>query len=199
MRNITANEIRLVLHILKNPSENHNANNISKQIGISSMGALKIAKILKKEGILVSRQIGKGIYYSINLQNPYCKRYLLFILKKESEDSAPYIKRWISDIIKIKNSDLTILYGSVLSKHDKANDIDILFLVSQKNFEDLKKEIEQINKLNTKKIHPLFQSKQDIIENIKKQDKIILNAIKGVIITGEEIFLEVLENEPGKK
>ena len=93
-------------------------------------------------------------------------------------------------IKKIKNSDVAILFGSVLSKHDKASDIDVLFVVSQKNFSELKKEIEAINRLNDKKIHPVYQSKHDLIENISKEDKVILNAIKGIIVFGEEIFLD---------
>lgn len=193
MKDITSSEIRLVLKILKNPENNYNANNISKELGMSSMGALKIAKNLEKEGVLVSRQIGKGIFYSINFKNSYVRNFLLFILKRESEYSSPYIKRWISEIKKIKNSSLAILFGSVLTKNEKAEDIDVLLISSQKKFNELKKEIEQLNKINDKKIHPIFQSKQDIIDNIKKQDKVILNTIKGIVVFGEEVLLEIVE------
>ncbi len=193
MKDITFNEIKLVLRILKSPEEDYNANNLSKILGISPMGALKIAKRLVKEEILTSKQIGKGIFYSINFKNPYSRQYIQFLLKREGEYSTPYIKRWISEIKKIKNSGLAILFGSVLLKNETANDIDVLFVVSQKKFNQLKKEIEQINKMNDKKIHPIFQSTQDIKDNIKKQDKIILNAIKGIVIFGEEILLEVIK------
>jgi abortive infection bacteriophage resistance protein len=193
MKDITYNEIKLVLRILKSPEEDYNANNLSKVLGISSMGALKIAKRLVKEEVLISRQIGKGIFYSINFKNPYAKQYLQFLLKREGEYSTPYIKRWISEIKKIKNSELAILFGSVLLKKETANDIDVLFVVNQKNFNELKKEIEQINKMNNKKIHPIFQSNQDIKDNIKKQEKVVLNAIKGIVIFGENALLEVIE------
>ena len=193
MKDITFNEIRLVLRILKSPEEDYNANNLSKVLSISPMGALKIAKRLVKEEVLTSRQIGKGIFYSINFKNPYAKQYLQFLLKREGEYSAPYIKRWISEIRKIKNSELAILFGSVLSKSETAKDIDVLFVVSQKIFNELKKEIGQINRMNDKKIHPVFQSIQDIKDNIKKQDKVVLNAIKGIVIFGEDTLLEVIE------
>jgi len=193
MKDITSNEIKLVLQILKNPKQNYNANNLSKELGMSAMGTLKIVKRLEKEGILNSKLIGKGRFYLINIKNSYAKQYLLFILKREAEHSSPYIKRWISEVKKIKNSDLTILFGSVLTKNEKANDIDVLFVTSQKNFISLKEEIEQINRINDKKVHPMFQTKQDILNNIKKEDKVLLNAIKGIIIFGEELFLEVME------
>ncbi|HUS49240.1 MAG TPA: hypothetical protein VMZ91_03700 [Candidatus Paceibacterota bacterium] len=68
-----------------------------------------------------------------------------------------------------------------------------MFVVSQKNFDELKKEIESINRLNDKKIHPVYQSKQDLIENLNKEDKIILNTIKGIVVFGEELFLDLLK------
>ena len=190
MKSITSNEINFVLQILKNPKQDYNANSISKELGISSMGALKIAKNLEKENIIVSRKLGKAVFYSINYKSEYSIQYIHFILKKQAEQSHPYVKRWISEIKKIKNSDIAILFGSVFSKHDKANDIDVLFVASQKNFSELKKEIENINRLNDKKIHPIYQSKQDLIENINKEDKVILNAIKGIVVFGEDIFLD---------
>ena len=193
MKSITSNEVNLVLQILKNPKQNYNSNSISKELGISSMGALKIAKRLEKEGILVSKKFGKAIFYSINYKSDYAKHYLSFILKKQAEQSNPYIKRWISEIRKVKNADIAILFGSVLFKHDKANDIDVLFVVSQKNFSELKKEIERVNKINDKKIHPIYQLGQDLIENINKEDKVVLNAIKGIVVFGEELFLDLLK------
>ena len=185
--------MKVILQILKNPKEDYNANSISKIIGISSMGALKILKSLEKEQVLISKQIGKGIFYTINFDNSYTKQFLIFILKREAEHPIPHIKRWVSEIRKIKNADFAVLYGSVLTKHEKANDIDVLFAVEQKNFNKLKEEIGNINNLNDKKIHPLFQSMDDIIENIKKEDKVILNAIKGVVVFGEEKLLEVMK------
>jgi len=56
MKGITDNEMRFVLGIFKSPELEYNANSISKLIGISSMGALKIAKRLEKENILVFRE-----------------------------------------------------------------------------------------------------------------------------------------------
>ena len=47
--------------------------------------------------------------------------------------------------------------------------------------------------LNVKKIHPIYQTESDLRENIKKEDKIILNAIKGIIIYNEDKFVKLLE------
>ncbi|MBI3036864.1 hypothetical protein HYY73_03895, partial [Candidatus Woesearchaeota archaeon] len=57
MKDITDNEMHFVLGIFKSPELEYNANSISKLIRISSMGALKIAKRLEKENILISREL----------------------------------------------------------------------------------------------------------------------------------------------
>ena len=76
-----------ILSILKSPEIEYNANNISKLMGISSMGALKIAKNLEKENILSSRKIGRANIYKINFKDDYTKQYIRFLLKKEAEKS----------------------------------------------------------------------------------------------------------------
>ena len=44
----------------------------------------------------------------------------------------------------------------------------------------------------------MYQTYHDIIKNIKKLDKPLLNAIKGIIVIGEENFLEIY-NESRKE
>ena len=115
------------------------------------------------------------------------------MLKREAETSHPYIKRWITEIKKIKSADAVLIFGSILTKQKEANDIDVLFITDNKKFPLLKKEIEAINLLNEKKIHPIYQTEKDFTSNIKKEDKIVLNALKGIIIFGEEIIISVMK------
>ncbi len=192
MRNKEKNEMLFIMSILKSPEIEYNANNLAKHLGLSAMGVLKIARRMVKQNILVSRQVGKAIIYKINLKNEYTQHYINFLLKKEVEQTLPYVKVWINEIKKIKNSDLAILFGSVLKKQKEAKDIDVLFVTENKKFQMLKKEIEEINKLNPKKIHPIYQSKEDLEKNIKKHDNVILNSIKGIVVFGEDIFIEIL-------
>ena len=44
----------------------------------------------------------------------------------------------------------------------------------------------------------MYQTYGDIIKNIKKRDKPLLNAIKGIVVLGQEKFMEIY-NESRKE
>ena len=197
MKEITKGEMDVILTLIKSPEIIYNANNLSKVIGITSMGTWKILKKLEQEELVKSKKIGKAIIYRINIEDSYTSKYVSLILARESQHTNPKIKRWITEIKKIKNGEVIILFGSILSK-ENPNDIDVLLITDQKRFAKLQQEIKEINEINIKKIHPMYQTYEDIIKNIKKKDKPILNAIKGIIIRGEEKFLNIY-NESRKE
>lgn len=189
---ITENEVKTVLAIVKSPEVMYNANSLSKVLDISSMGVLKILKRLEKQSVLKSKKIGKAVVYFIDVENDYSKDYVEFLLLREANCSSGIIKRWINEIKKIKSADLAILFGSILTKKDP-NDIDVLFVTDQKRFDQLKKEVEKLNEINIKKIHPVYQTFEDLVNNIKNRDKVVLNAIKGIVVFGEDKFLGVYD------
>lgn len=194
MKNPQDNEMRLVLSILKSPEIEYHANNLAGVIGVSSVGALKIARKLEKEGIIISRKVGKAIIYGVNLDDDYVRHYLKFILKKEAKMAPVYAQVWIRELKKIKSADGIILFGSILRKGEEARDIDALIVVNQKSFGRVKKEIENIDLVNVKKIHPIFQTKEDLEKHINERQKVVLSAIKGIFVSGEDIFLDVLQS-----
>lgn len=192
MKDITKNELVFVLTVLKAPEIEFNANSISKKLGISSMGALKIAKRLESENILLPKMLGNAVFYKLNLDNDYVVQYVKLALKREAEQAHSYVKVWISEIRKIKNADCAVIFGSVLKKYKEANDVDVLLLTDKNRFAKLKKEIENLNLINVKSIHPIYQTKEDLINNIKKKDAVIFNAIKGIVVFGEDLLIKIL-------
>lgn len=192
MKDITKNEIAFVLTVLKAPEIEFNANSISKKLGISSMGALKIAKRLESENILLSKMLGNAVFYKLNLDNEYVVQYVKLALKREAEQAHSYVKVWISEIRKIKNADCAVIFGSVLKKHKEANDVDVLLVTDKNRFAKLKNEIEDLNLINVKSIHPIYQTKEDLINNIKKGDAVVFNAVKGIVVFGEDLLIKIL-------
>lgn len=192
MRDITKAEMEIVLRLVKSPEVDYNGNSLAKAIGITPTGALKIVKRLEKESILTSKKVGQAKIYKINTEDAYARHYVAFILAREKLYMRPMVRVWIQELKKIKNADIIILFGSVLQKDDP-HDIDAIFVTDKRRFKKLQKEIDERNKMNIKRIHPLYQGFDDIILNIKKRDKPLLNAIKGIVVTGEERFIEVYD------
>ncbi len=197
MKEITTAEMNVALTLVKSPEVLYNANSLSKVVGLTSMGTLKILKKLESENIIKSKKIGKATTYIVNIENDYARKYLSLILVREAQYANPLVKRWINEIKKIKNAEVIVLFGSILEKHNP-HDIDVLLITNQKQFPKLQQEIKELNEINIKKIHPLYQTYNDIIKNIKKRDQPILNAIKGMVLLGEEKFFEIY-NESRKE
>ncbi len=195
MYKLTANEMKIILRIFKDFNSKYNANNLAKEFKLSSMGVLKIVKRLHKQNLLKFEVVGKAKIYSINFKNDYVKKYLVFLLSKEAEESIGKIKRWIVELRKLENSaEIGVLFGSVL-KSNKFDDIDMLAVLKQSQVKDFNKLVEEINQLSVKKVHPVKQSVQDLKNNLLKKDKIILNAVKeGIVLFGYEKFVEVIES-----
>lgn len=192
MKDITNNEMMFVLVMLKSPEIQYNSNSMAKVLGISRMGALKIARRLEKEQVISSKELGKAIFYKLNLERKYVREYVKFLLKREAEQIHPYEKVWIDDIRKIKSADAAILFGSVLRKHKEAADIDIMLIIDKKKYKKVQNEIHEIDELNTKKIHPMYQTREDLVRNLKKGDKPLLSAMKGIAAFGEDIIIKAI-------
>ncbi|MDI6737394.1 MAG: hypothetical protein QME12_02650 [Nanoarchaeota archaeon] len=189
----TGTEMRFLLTILKSPEKDFNANSISKELKISPMGALKIARKLEKEGIISSKEMGRARFYSICFESPYAMQYLKFLLMREAEQALPYTKMRIREIRKIKNAEIAVIFGSVLEKQDKANDIDVLFITSQKKFAGLKKEVEAINRVNQKKVHGIYTTLDILGISFKRHEKAVFDAVKGIVAIGEDKLLTLLK------
>ena len=197
MKQITPSEMKAVLEIVKNPTVEYNANSLAKVIGITSMGTLKTLKCLEQEGILKSKKVGNARIYRLNVEQRYARQYVALLLSREPLHASSFVKRWVEEIKRLHHAEVIVLFGSVLHK-DTPKDIDVLLLVDKKNFSILEKEVSELNRINVKKIHPMYQTWSDLLANIQKRDKPLLNALKGMVVAGEEKFIE-LYNESRKE
>ncbi|MDD5086948.1 MAG: hypothetical protein PHV16_04310, partial [Candidatus Nanoarchaeia archaeon] len=117
--------------LLKDFNSDYNANNLSKEIGITSMGALKIVKKMEKQKLLKAKQMGKAVFYKPDLGNKYTEGFLKFLLQKKAEEANPRVKRWITELRRLQgDAEMGILFGSVLHK-EKYNDVDFLIVMKE--------------------------------------------------------------------
>ncbi len=195
MNDLTANEMKVILRIFKDFNTKCNANTLAKVLGLSAMGVLKILKKMHAQNLLKVEMVGRARIYSVNFGNDYAKGYIAFLLRKEAEESAGIVKRWVVELRSLeKSAEICVLFGSVL-KSGNYNDVDLLAVLKQQKVKDFNKAVEEISQLNVKKIHPVKQSVQDLRNNLLKKDDVVLNAVKeGIVLFGYEKFVEAVES-----
>ncbi|MDP2907971.1 MAG: nucleotidyltransferase domain-containing protein [Nanoarchaeota archaeon] len=196
MKNITANEMKILLVLFKDISTSYNANSISKVVGITPMGALKILKKMEKENLVVSKKLGHASFYKPNMDDQYPGMCIRFLLQKEAEESQPAIKRWANELKEFaKFAKIGILFGSVTQDPHSAKDIDILLVFEKSQMKKIQELIQEKNKINIKKIHVIKQTEKDLKENIKRKDKVLLSILKrGIVVFGHEELIEVIKD-----
>jgi len=193
MEALTVNEMKSLLMLLKEPSEEYNARTLGKKQGITPMGALKILKKMGRQNILKPRKMGNAVYYEPNLGEEYPRKLFEFLLRKEAEEASPRVRRWVREARKLfGKSEAAILFGSVLEKEDHA-DVDLLLILTPAQGRKIDQEMEQLNSMSVKKIHAVKQTKKDLVENVRKKDPVVLNALSGGIIAyGYEKIVEAI-------
>lgn len=193
MKPLTKKESEILLILFKDFSKNYNANSISKLVGITPRGALKILKNLKEKKLLISKQFGKAVFYKLSLEDYYTFRTIETLLIQEAREKT---SRWLFEFKDLfKDIEIAIIFGSVVRDSKKANDIDVVLVFTQKKLKQIKSFIERKNKTLLKPIHPIMQTPNDIKNNLKKKDKVILNALnKGYILHGYDKLIEVIKN-----
>lgn len=187
-----------ILNFLVRSLEVHNINQIARILNLSVGSVHKILKDLEKRNIVIAKKLGNAIYYSINFNNE-SERILSAIILMEDKNNRlnenRLAKVYASDLEKF-DSKLIMLFGSILTKKYQAKDVDVLFII--KNKEQVKEINEfclEISKIRPKNIHPLIMLEQDFIDNLKNKNKAIIDLVKGgTILKGEEVFVRCMKN-----
>ena len=193
MKGLADKEMEILSLLLKDFSTDYNANSITKKIKITPAGAFKAFKRLEKRKLVVSKKMGKATFYKANLDEYHSFRTLEILLIDEARNSA---SRWIFEFRDLLDKvETAIVFGSIIKTPEKANDIDILLVLKKEKNEAVNKIIEERRKISNKPIHVIKQTPSDLLKNLKKKDKVVLNAIKnGQVLCGCDKLLEVLKD-----
>ncbi|MEA2037891.1 MAG: hypothetical protein U9O94_10375, partial [Nanoarchaeota archaeon] len=170
----------------------HNINQISKALEISVGSAFKILKELEKDNILYRKEISNATHYKLKLNNNEIIKLCELLLLSEKRGLKSYAKIYAEEIQKFEHAELIILFGSVL-KGKTFNDVDALFLTNQ--VKKVNSFCIEISKVRTKPVVPLILKKEDLINELRNKKEAMLSIIKeGIIIKGEDMFMEVIKN-----
>ncbi len=184
---------KILTILLKQFSINWTITSLANEINISRVGIWKILKKLEKEKLIILTSIGQGktntISIKLNWNNILLEKKLSLILTEEALKN----QRWLNNFEELRDiTEFTLIYGSILHFPNEANDIDILEIVSnKKDFLKIEKSIQKIQKTQIKKIHSESFTKTEFKEEIKKPNKIFMDALKkGIILFGQEKFIK---------
>lgn len=178
----------IILRLFKDREESYNSRSISKKVGLSHVGAYKILRKMEKEGILTSKQIGKAVIYSIENNIQAVKEVELALILETQK-----YNRWVEEFKELEKLSLfSVLFGSIIRNEKEARDIDLL-VVADGNLNEIKKIVNDKNKILPKKIHLILQSKKDFENDLRNRSKVIIEIIKtGIVLSGFDDFAKEL-------
>jgi predicted nucleotidyltransferase len=191
------NQANVILKIIfKDFTAKYTITSLSKEINMTRQGTFKILKKLEAEKLIMLSKIGSGktstYMISLNWENPVVEKRISVILTEEAVKN----ERWTTNFKELENkAEFTLIYGSILENPKEANDIDLLNVVSEnKNFMQIDKIINSIQKTQIKKIHTINFTETELKNEIKMQNKAFIDAIKkGIILFGQERFIKFVK------
>ena len=192
MIGLTKKEQEALLMLYKDFTNFHNANSLSKKIGITQVGAMKLLKKLEKQNILSSKKIGKSIVYKLNIKEELVRKLIGFALTNE----ASSYERWIDEFKPLYKKGMIILfYGSASRDYAQARDIDIMIILKKEGTSDVYEKLREKQKILQKKIHSIEAAKDEFIRNLKENNKAILEIVRtAIVLYGYDDYMEILDD-----
>ena len=190
MIELTKKEQEALLIIYKGVSNFYNANSLSKEIVMTQVGAMKLLKRFEKNNILLSKRIGKSIVYKADIKEEFVQKLIAFALINE----AGKYQRWKEEFKAVyKKGRILLFYGSASRDYSNAKDIDIFMIINKKDFHEVSKELEKIQSMLPKKLHAIKATKEDLVKNIKENNKSMMEIIKtAIVLCGYDEYMKVV-------
>ncbi len=191
---ITNNERRILRFLLAHFNSDYSINEIAKKCDLAPNGAYEILKKFEEKEILSPKKIANSKSYKINFNSRETNKLLELALIPDYRESK--IKYRYNDLKPLENmTNLCILFGSYITKKEKPNDIDILFVIKKGDYKKYSETLEKVKRILPLKLHDVIQTKEDLTKNIKKEEKLIIEAIsEGIVLWGHEFLIEVIKN-----
>ena len=186
----------LLRTLLKDFSATHTVTSLARELKISRVGVWKLLKKLERREYLVLAPVGVGktSTYTVNLKwdNIIVEKALALYLTEESIKQ----KRWRVNFAELeKEVDFLILYGSIVTSTQQANDIDIIGIAKKSKFVKIQKILDKIQNTEHKNIHAINFTAPEFRKELQNNNKTFIDAVKkGVILFGQENFVRFMKN-----
>jgi len=173
-------------------TEKYSINQLAKRICVTPKGAHKLLKRLEQEETIKPQKLGNAIFYELNIKSDLALKKAELSLFETI--TLPYARAQAKDLERLRPfTQAAILFGSVLEKGDKAKDIDVLFVLEKKKYKNFQNELDKLQHIKPKQIHPVLQAPEDIVNNLRKQDPVILEILRtGKILWGHGTIVNAI-------
>ncbi len=191
---ITNNEKKILRFLLAHFNSDYSINEIAKKCSLAPNGAYEILKKFEEKEILLPKKIANSKSYKINFDSRESNKLLELALIPDYKESK--IKYRYNDLKPLEDiTSLCILFGSYTTKKENPSDIDILFVIKKSDYKKYSAALEKAKRILPLKLHDVIQTKEDLIKNIKKEEKLIIEAISGgIVLWGHEFLIEVIKD-----
>ena len=192
MTRAAGNEARVLRFLTLRFTERCSINQLAKRVGMTPKGAHKLLKRLEQEGAVTPQRLGNAVFYSLNSSSDLARKKAELSLFESI--AQPYARAQAKDLNRLRPfSRAAILFGSVLERGEQARDIDVLFVVEEREYRRFSRALEALQRLKPKRIQPLLQSPGDLSRNLKKQDPVVLDALRtGKVLWGQDIIVNTI-------
>lgn len=193
MDTITKEE-KILSILLKEQFETHTATSLAKALGVTRQGVWKSLNKLHADKLISLEQVGNArtstSMIKLNWETPLTEKVLSLSLTKESLK----FQKWRFDFNKLgQKTKFVILFGSIIHSPKEANDIDLLIIANKDKIGEIGKILLNIQQTQLKKVHSTNLTIQELEKELKKPNKILVDAIKrGVILFGQDSFIEFM-------
>lgn len=170
MLSLSDNEFSVINFLVRNFTEKLTIRNVAKRLGFSPAGVFNILKKLEKEGIVVGRKLGTGLFYSMNFESK--------------------LGRHLAEIVLIY-SDVKPAFNIGQLRHAKSAVFDkksLLLVTDSMTAADV----------SIPDVTVISRTEDEITELLGKKDQETLGLLKnGVVLFGEEKIVSIIKNCSG--
>ena len=190
---LTKNEKNVIKTLLFSFQDEYSINEIARRCNLAPNGAFIILRKLEQEKIIKLKKIANINAYSLDSDNLKTKSICELAL---IEEPSTKIKNRLEDLKELqKITEAGIIFGSYITKKKNPGDIDLFFVLKEDNFKKYKEETRKIYPAMPLKVQDIIQTKEDLTENILKNDKAVIEILqKGFVLWGQDKLMEIIKN-----
>ena len=167
MLSLSDNEFSVISFLVRNFTERLTIRNIAQRLDFSAAGVFNILKKLEKQGIVVGEKLGTGLFYSMNFDNRIAEHLAAIVLVYSEEKISINIEQ-------LKQAKSAIF--------DKKN----LLLVTDSM---------TLLNISIPNINIIAKTEEEVAGLLKKRDQETLQLLKkGIVLLGEDKFVEIIKN-----